>query len=72
MAAEVGVRELKIGSGRKMTKMKSPKVLWDDCLELEAYIHYNTDLYIFKLDGMNTKTKMQGETSEITTFCKFG
>ena len=38
MAAEVGISELKRGSDRNMTKMKSPKVLWDACLELEAYI----------------------------------
>ena len=34
MAAKGGICELKRGSGRKMTKMKSPKVIWDDCLEL--------------------------------------
>ena len=33
MAAEGGICELKIGSDRKMTKMKSPKVLWDNILE---------------------------------------
>ena len=47
MAAEGGIHELKRGTGRKMNKMKSPKVLWDDCLELEAYIRSNTALYIF-------------------------
>ena len=47
MDAEGVIRELKIGSGRKMTKMKSPKVLWDDCLELEAYILSNMALDIF-------------------------
>ena len=36
MAAEGGILELKIESDRKMTKMKSPKVLWIDCLELGA------------------------------------
>ena len=55
-----------------MTKMKSPKVLLGDCLELEAYIRYNTALGIFVLDGMTPKTKMSGETSDINTFCKFG
>ena len=38
MAAERGTHELKRGSDRIMTKMKSPKVLWMDCLELESYI----------------------------------
>ena len=54
-----------------MTKMKSPKALWDACLDLEAYIRSNTDLDIFELDGMNPKTKMSGETYDMTTFCKF-
>ena len=39
-----------------MTKMNSPKVLWDDCLELEAYIRSNTDLDIFELDEMTEKS----------------
>ena len=72
MAAQGGICELKRGSGRKMKKMKSPKVLWDDCLELEAYIRSNTALDIFDLDGMTSETNMSGETSEITTFYKFG
>ena len=55
-----------------MTKMNLPKVLWGDCLDLEAYIHSNTDLDIFEQDGMTTKTKILGETSDITTLCKFG
>ena len=54
-----------------MTKTKSPKVLWNDCLDLEAYICSNTDLDIFDLDSINPKTNMSGETSGITTFCKF-
>ena len=40
--------------------MKSPKVLWEDCLELESYIHSNTALDIFELDGMTPETKMSG------------
>ena len=70
MAAQGGICELKRGSGRKMKKMKSPKVLWDDCLELEAYLRSNTALDIFDLDGMTSETNMSGETSEITTFYK--
>ena len=46
MDAEGGIRELKRGLGRKITKMKSPKLIWDDCLELEAYIRSNTALVI--------------------------
>ena len=72
MAAEGGIRELKRGSGRNMTKMNSPKVLWDDCLELEAYIRPNMFLDIFELYRMNPDTKISGETSDITIFCRFG
>ena len=71
MASEGGMNELKIGSGRKMTKTKSPKVLWDDCLELKSYIHSNTSLDFFNLDGMTPNTKILGEKFDITTFCKF-
>ena len=67
MIAEGGIHELKRGSGRKMTKIKSPKVLWDDCLELEAYTRSNMALDIFELDGMTPKNNMPGETSDITT-----
>ena len=72
MAAEVGICELKRGSGINMTKIKSPKVLWDDCLELESYIQYNTALDSFELERMTPETKMSVKTSEITTFCEFG
>lgn len=37
-AAEGAIRELKRGAMRKMMKTKTPKRLWDHCLELEAYI----------------------------------
>ena len=51
-----------------MTKMKSPKVLWYDCLELEEYIDSTTALDIFDMNGTTPKTKMSEETSDITTF----
>ena len=72
MAAKGEICELKRGSGIKITKMKSPKVLWDDCLDLEAYIRSNTALDIFELDRMNPETNMSVETSYITNFCEFG
>ena len=52
--------------------MKSPKVLWEDFLELGAYIRSNTALDILDLDRMTPETKISGETSNITTFCEFG
>ena len=72
MAAEGVICELKRGSGIKMTKIKLPKVLWDNCLELEAYIRSNTALNTFDLNGMTPETNIPGETSDKTTFCKFG
>ena len=36
MAVEGGICDLKRGSGRNMTKIKSPKVLWVYCLGLES------------------------------------
>ena len=68
MAEEGRICELKRGSGRKMIKMKSPKLLWDYCFELEAYICSNTALDIFELDGMTPETNMLGEISDITNF----
>ena len=64
VATEGIICERKRGSGRKITKIKSPKVLWDNCLELEAYIRSKTDLDIFELDGMTPNTKVSGETFE--------
>ena len=72
MSAEGGICELIRGSSIKMTKMKSPKVIWGTCLEFEGYIHSNTDLDILDLDGITPETNISGETSNITTFCEFG
>ena len=71
MAVEGGICELIRGLDRKMTKTKSPNVLWDDCLELEACILSNTDLDIFDMDKMTPETNMSVETSDITTFYEF-
>ena len=52
ISAEGGICELKREPGRNMTKMKSPKVLWDACLVLEAYIRSNTASDVFQ-DGQD-------------------
>ena len=70
-AAEGAIRELKKGAGRKMIKRRSPKKLWDDCLELEGYIRSNTAHDIFMLNGEVPETIMLGETSDISQFCEF-
>ena len=69
-AAEGAIRELKKGAGRKMIKARSPKRLWDDCLELEAYIRSNTVHDIFILNWEVPETIMSGETSDISQFCE--
>ena len=40
-AAERQIKELKKGTGCKWLWSRAPKHLWDDCLELEAYIRSN-------------------------------
>ena len=71
-AAEATIKELKKGTGRKMIRTGSPKVLWDDCLELEAEIWSSTASNIFELEGEVPKTVMNGETTNITQLCEFG
>ena len=71
-AAEAKIKELKKGTGRKMIRTSSPKVLWDDCLELEAEIWSSTASNIFELEGEVLKTAMNGKTTNITQLCEFG
>ena len=40
-AAEREMKELKKGAGCKLLKSRAPKQLWDNCIELEAYIRSN-------------------------------
>ena len=54
-----------------MIKRRSPKKLWDDCLELEGYIRSNTAHDIFMLNGEVPETIMSGKTSDISQFCEF-
>ena len=65
-AAEATIKELNKGTGRKMIRTGSPKVLWDNCLELEAKIRSSTASNIFELEGEVPKTVMNGETTNIT------
>ncbi len=36
-AAEREIKELQKGLGHKIPAMGAPRLLWDDCIELEAY-----------------------------------
>ena len=59
-AAEMGIRELKKGVGRKMVKTKSPKRLWDDCLEFEAYIQSFTCSDIYETGRQSSRNNGEG------------
>ena len=49
-SAEVSIRELKHGAGRKMNKSGSSKRIWGHCLELEGLICLHMALDIYKLN----------------------
>ena len=69
-AAERKIKEVKKGASCKLLRTRAPKHLWDNCLELEAYIRPNTAHEIYKLDRKVTQTVMSGETSDISQFCE--
>jgi hypothetical protein len=71
-AAENGVRELKKASARQMLKKHSPKRLWDDCLELQAFVTSHTAGNHFGLNGETPETMLSGETADISEFAEFG
>jgi hypothetical protein len=70
-AAERAIKELKKGAGRQMVRSKAPKVLWDHCIEREAYVRSNTALDISSLQGQVPETLISGETSDISTLAEF-
>ena len=69
-AAERKIKELKKGAGHKLLRSRAPKCLWDDCLELEAYIRANSAHEIYQLGKEVSKTVMSDNTSDISQFCK--
>jgi hypothetical protein len=70
--AEVAIRELKKSTRRKMVSAKSPKRLWDDCVELEAEIKSHTALAGYHHQGEVPATLLTGETSDISRIAEFG
>ncbi len=50
-AAKREIKELKKGSGCKMLTSGAPRRLWDDCLELEAYIQSHSTNSVNYLDS---------------------
>ena len=69
-AAEREIKELKNEAGHKMMWSRAPKHLWDDCLELEAYVKSNTAHVIYQLDRKVPETVMSGETFDVSQFCE--
>ena len=70
-ACERTIREVKRGAMRKMTKYKSPRRLWDHCVELEGYIRSHTALDLYELENEVPETKLSGTTAEIAPFAAF-
>jgi hypothetical protein len=71
-AAEGCIRELKRGSFRKMIRTGSLKCLWNNCLELEAYVCSCTSNDIYMTAGQVPETIMTGNTANISHIAEFG
>ena len=69
-AAEREIKELEKEIGCKLLKSRASKCLWDDSLDLEAYIRSNTTHDIYKLDREVSKTMVSGKTSDISQLCE--
>jgi hypothetical protein len=70
-AAEGAIRELKKGSGRDMIREQSPRVLWDHCIERQAYVRSHTAHSIYALEGQVPETMVSGQTPDISPFAAF-
>jgi hypothetical protein len=70
-AAESAIRELKKGVARQMVRAKTPKVLWDHCVERKALVRSNTAHDLYQLNGQVPETLVNGETPDITTIAEF-
>ncbi len=71
-AAEGCICELKRGFSWKMIKTRSPKSLWDYCLEIEAYVYSCTSNYIYITSGQVPETIMTCNTTDMSHIVEFG
>ncbi len=55
-----------------MIKTRSPKCLWDHCLELEVYVRSCTSNDIYMTTGQVPETIMTGNTADISHIAEFG
>jgi hypothetical protein len=69
--AEGTIRELKRAMRRVMIKSRSPKRLWDYCIELQSRICSNVAHNITSLDGQTPETLMSGGTTDISNLCEY-
>jgi hypothetical protein len=69
--AEGEIREVKRLAGRWMVKTKSPKRLWDYCVELASIVRSHTAHDNYKLNGQVPETIMMGQTADISFICEF-
>jgi len=70
--AELGIRELKKGTRRKMRAARSPLRLWDCCGKLEARVRSNTAHCNPLLNRQVPETLVLGKTSDILDIAEFG
>jgi hypothetical protein len=54
-----------------MIRSGCPNRCWDDCLAREYYVHYNTTLDIFELEGQVPESRVKGEPADISTFAEY-
>ena len=54
-----------------MVKSKSPRRLWDHCIELSSIVRSHMALDVYKLNGQVPETIMMGETADISFICEF-
>jgi hypothetical protein len=69
--AEGEIREVKRLAGRWMVSTKSPRRLWDDCIELASLIRSNTAHDLYQLNNQVPDTLMFGQTADISHLCEF-
>jgi hypothetical protein len=71
MAAEGCICKLKWGTSQEMIKTRSPKSLWDHCIELEALLHSSTCNDIYMTNGEVPETIMTGSMADISHISEF-
>jgi hypothetical protein len=54
-----------------MLRSGYPKQCWDDCIIREAYVRSHTSLDMFGLEGQVPKSKVEGETVDISTITEY-